>query len=258
MEKSINGTSAVNSSNSNHIVAFPGTVTTYNAPEEDPYVRLAKFHHWNEKGPKGVFDQKICEYLSETESVFVLGGTPYIYIGGVYRADPDGMRIKVMIRNLILPEFVTIGTINRVYKLFLMDKTVSDEEINLYPDFWICFRNGIYDPVAGKMIPYKPEYRVINQLDVEYHPQMPPAYGMVAEWLSSIMDEDDREMLLQYCGYCMTRSTREQKFLVIKGAAGSGKSTLIRLLENVIGDGNISNISLKVNPFLFSMMISLN
>lgn len=52
-------------------------------------------------------------------------------------------------------------------------------------------------------------------------------------------------MLLEYCGYCLTRDTRQQKFLILVGSGGSGKSTLIRLLETILGEDNLSHVSLK-------------
>jgi P4 family phage/plasmid primase-like protien len=42
----------------------------------------------------------------------------------------------------------------------------------------------------------------------------------------------------------MTKDTGQQKFLVLNGIGGSGKSTLIRLIENIVGSENISNVSL--------------
>ena len=66
------------------------------------------------------------------------------------------------------------------------------------------------------------------------------------EWLRFAVEEpDDREMLLQYFGYCLTRDTRQQKFMIITGAGGTGKSTMIKLLERIVGDENTCHISIS-------------
>ena len=52
-------------------------------------------------------------------------------------------------------------------------------------------------------------------------------------------------MLCQFSGLCLTRDTRQQKFLILNGEGGSGKSTVIRMIEKMIGAENISNISLN-------------
>ena len=210
---------------------------------------LDRFHLFNEKGRiKGVFDAEIFEYLKERENLFVIGSLPYVYRSGVYVADMSGAYLKTEIRKLIYPEMVKSSVIDRVHKLFLQDADlqIKADEVNRYPPEWICFRNGFFDPVSGDLIPHDPKYRAINQIPMEYHPGEQVSGVEVEKWLRFIVpDPDDREMLLEYCGYCLTRDTRQQKFLILVGSGGSGKSTLIRMLENMIGTDNISHVSLK-------------
>ena len=40
-------------------------------------------------------------------------------------------------------------------------------------------------------------------------------------------------MLLQFMGLCLTRDTRQQKFMILNGAGGSGKSTLVSLISRL-------------------------
>ena len=79
-----------------------------------------------------------------------------------------------------------------------------------------------------------------------YDPEAEVSGQAVEDWLRfAVADPDDREMLLQYAGYCLTRDTRQQKFLILNGEGGTGKSTVIRMIEAMIGSENISNISLS-------------
>ena len=210
---------------------------------------LSQFHHFNDKGlPTSVYDFRIYEYLSQRGDIFILGSVPYMYRGGVYRGDVSGANLKTEIRKLIYPELVKSTTIERVYRLFLSEKDiqVSYEDLNRYPQHWINFKNGFYDPLAQKMIPHDPKYRAINQIPHEYHPEAQLTGEEVERWLEFIVPQpDDREMLLQYMGYCLTRDTRQQKFMILYGSGGSGKSTVIKMIETMIGAQNISNISLK-------------
>jgi len=210
---------------------------------------LSQFHHFNDKGlPTSVYDFKIFEYLSQRGDLFILGGVPYMYKDGVFRGDVSGANLKTAIRDLIYPELIKSTTIERVFRLFLSEKDlqVSYEDLNRYPQHWINFRNGFYDPIAQKMIPHDPKYRAINQIPHEYHPEAQLTGEEVERWLEFIVPQpDDREMLLQYMGYCLTRDTRQQKFMILYGSGGSGKSTVIKMIETMIGAQNISNISLK-------------
>ena len=195
----------------------------------------------------GVFDYAIFEYLKAEHNIFVLGGTPYLYDGGVYVPDETGARLKTMIRELIYPAYIKSTTIKRVYELFITaaELQAAFEDVNQYPPHWINFQNGFYDTKTGRMEPHKPEYRAINQIPHEYRPEETPEGGAVEAWLRFICPEaDDREMLLQFMGLTMTTDVSQQKFLVLCGEGGSGKSTLIRLNEAMTGSRNVSNISL--------------
>ena len=209
---------------------------------------LSQFHHFKNGVPTSVYDLRIYEYLSQKGDLFILGGVPYMYKDGVYRGDVSGANLKTAISKLIYPELDKSSTEERVYRMFLnrTELQVSYEEINQYPQHWINFRNGFYDPVAQKMIPHDPKYRAINQIPHDYDPSAQLTGTEVEKWLQFIVPEkDDREMLLQYMGYCLTRDTRQQKFMILWGSGGSGKSTVNRLIDSMIGAENISNISLK-------------
>ena len=215
--------------------------------EED--LNLNQFHHLDKNGnATSVYDFRIYEHLIERGGILILGGVPYMYSGGVYRGDVSGANLKTEIRKLIYPEMIKSSTIERVYRLFLSeaDLQVTYQDLNAYPLHWINFRNGFYDPIEKRMIPHDPKYRAVNQIPHEYHPGARLTGDTVESWLRFIVPkDDDREMLLQFMGYCLTRDTRQQKFLILYGAGGTGKSTAIKMLESMIGLDNISNISLK-------------
>ena len=210
---------------------------------------LDQFHIINDKGKvTGVFDYEILKYLKKSQDIFVLGGTPYIYTDGAFKPDLSGAKLKTMIRELIYPEFIKSTTIKRVYELFTSDieLQVAADELNQYPVWWINFKNGFYDPVAKKMLPHDPKYRATNQIPHIYDPETKLKGTIVKNWLKYICETpDDIKMLCQFAGLCMTRDTRQQKFLILNGEGGTGKSTVIRMIDKMIGTDNISNISLS-------------
>ena len=202
----------------------------------------------NNKGvPTGVFDESIFKYIKGKQDLFVCGGTVYIYDGGYFKADASGARLKTMISKLIYPQFIKSTTLKRIYDRFLCDISleVSFEELNHYPAHWICFENGMYDCKEKRLLPHSPKYKAINQIPHEYKPGAVHEGKRTEEFLKFICPEpDSREMLLQFSGYAHTKDVGQQKFLVLLGEGGSGKSTFIRLMEASVGSRNLSNISL--------------
>ncbi len=149
---------------------------------------------------------------------------------------------------LTWPELVTIGRINRVYNLILADYrlTKKNEEVNQYPAHWINFKNGMYDPLSEIMKPHDPEYFSINQIPHEFDYNAQYRGTVVEKFLKGIFpDSQDREMFLAFCGYCMTADTSLQKFMIIIGVPGSGKSTAINLLIDAVGSESVSCITLQ-------------
>lgn len=215
----------------------------------DRKINLDQFHLLNKEGkPTGVYDFRIFQYLCEKLDLFILGSIPYIYQNGIYKPDLNGSRLKTEIRKLIYPQLIRSYTTDRIYKLFIdaAELQAEEKDLNLYPPHWIPFKNGYYDPIKRQMFPHSPSYKAINQLPHEYIPYKETEGKEVDKWLQFIAeDPEDREMLLQYCGLCMTRDVRQQKFMILNGSGGSGKSTLIRMIEHVIGEDNIASISLK-------------
>lgn len=217
---------------------------------DDSQPDLMQFHCMNDSGKViGVFDSAIENYIINNQKLFIYGGIPFIYRNGCFFPDWTKAELSTSIRDKIYDRLIKSTTIDRVYRLFLTDARIQKtfEEINTYPAEWICFQNGMYDPINKKMIPHDDKYYCINQVPYEYYPEMLPKAGINTEkYLNFICDgkQDTREMLLQYMGYSLTRDTRQQKFLILTGEGGSGKSTLIKCFEMLVGRRNISNVSL--------------
>lgn len=223
-----------------------GAVTEKRA--EGNTLDLSQFHLMNNQGiSTSVFDEAIFKYIKRQQDLFVCGGTVYIYDGGYFKADSSGARLKTMISRLIYPQFIKSTTLKRIYDRFLCDISleVPFEELNCYPAHWICFENGMYDCKEKRLLSHSPKYKAINQIPHEYKPDAVYEGKRTEEFLNFICPEpDNREMALQFAGYTHTKDVGQQKFLVLLGEGGSGKSTFIRLIEASVGSRNISNIGL--------------
>lgn len=206
-----------------------------------------KFHLLDGKGkPCGVFDDAILRYIKETQNLFFMAGTPYHYVHGTYVADFSGSRLKTLIRELILPRFIKSTTITRIYQLFAMDYELEKtyEEINQYPKYWIPFKNCMLDAKTGEVHEHKPEYYCINQIPWNFEPDKEYTGIETEKFFQSAMSREDRKTIFQFVGLCMTRCNF-QKFIMLVGGRGTGKSLLIRIVQYLIGAGNYSSVPLQ-------------
>ncbi|MCX4304090.1 MAG: phage/plasmid primase, P4 family [Clostridia bacterium] len=223
-------------------------VTITKIVENDP---LRQFHHFNGKDqskPTGVFDFAIFKYFKENYHVFICG-SPYLYTDGVYIRDANGTKIKKIIRDCLYEQFKKSRIINQVYNLiFEAEEFQLDfSEVNQYQKSWINFQDCMLDVNTMQKMPHDPKYFSINQVPYCYKDiEKAPKGKEIEQFLNSMIpDKDDRKMFLEFSGLAKTTDTSFQKFLVLLGAAGNGKSVLIRLIEASTGKMNTSNVAMQ-------------
>lgn len=214
---------------------------------------LNKFHRFNEQGKRiGVFDMEIVDYLIQTVPFFVLENTPYIYGSGCYHEDANGIRLKSHIQKLLYRDCIKATTIQGIYNLLVSQPQVQKRftDLNNQPSHWVNFQNGYFDVMEWKLIEHDTKYLMINQIPFSFYPDQAETVltggTHIRKYLDfSISDETDQQTFWQYLGYCMTTDTRFQKFLMIKGKGGTGKSIAISFIQHIVGSGNYASMSLQ-------------
>lgn len=223
----------------------------------------AKFLKINEKGKTtGINQNALFEYLMQTERIMIWKKKPYIYEAGRYICDSKGIRPGVIIQDriteLIQPDWRGGPTTDAVYKRIEKTRSVYREEINRHPTHWINFRNGMLDAKTGELHPHSPDFLSINQLPWDWDPNANDGQDVENFLNFALYKENARELFLEYAGLMMTTDTAFQKYLMLIGQGGNGKSVLLNLISNAIGDENLSMMKLdKItgNRFALTEMI---
>lgn len=214
---------------------------------QDTCMDLQQFHNYDENGKcTSVCDVAIVEYLMDTEDMFVIDGIAFVYENGVFKEDTNGIMLMNKIQACLYRNEIKAATIKRVYDLLIRQQALqsSFETVNNYPKWWINFKNGMLDVQEMKMHPHNPEYRSMNQIPHEFSFQPVKGENALKFLKEAVPDSGDRQMFYTYLGYCMTCDTSMQKFMMIKGEGGTGKSRLIALAEYIVGKPNYVNVSL--------------
>jgi P4 family phage/plasmid primase-like protien len=214
----------------------------------EEHIDYLKFCFLSEDGkPKGINHFKVFRAIKDSYHILIIGGTPFIYTNGVYLQDRSGARLKSIIRGYIFPDFIKSPLINNIYNLFLQDIELETniDDCNLQPKHWVCFLNGFWDCINERLEQHDPKYKCLNQIPHCFECYKDISGAVTDKYLFETYPKaDDREMLLQYFFYSMTAETKFQKFMVISSIGGTGKSTMLNLFNAVIGDENLSSISL--------------
>ncbi len=95
-----------------------------------------------------------------------------------------------------------------------------------------------------KTLPFSPDFYSCRRTTVPYDPEAQcPIFQ--EKLLAPCMDADDIECLQLYFGQCLLGRNRSQMFLMLTGTAQSGKSTLVNIIEAIIGRENCTELRLE-------------
>ena len=137
------------------------------------------------------------------------------------------------------------------------DKTVVDHvlfKINgmtyiercdfIHPVNLINMKNGTFDLKTNKLLPHSDEYNFQGILDIPYNKN-----AKCPKWESAlkgmIPDNEDRIRTQKWFGYQFIRENREQMAHGYFGKSGSGKSVILKILRDLLGEKNVTNFELQ-------------
>lgn len=128
------------------------------------------------------------------------------------------------------------GTVSSVLSLARSDQRLVVDADQWDSDFSVLNTpGGIVDLLTGEIRPTRHTDLVTRITEV------PPIPGQAPTWerfLSSVFLDDAAviDFIQSLLGYCLTGSTREQKLFFFFGKGSNGKSTLLDLVEWILGD----------------------
>ncbi|MEI8121781.1 MAG: phage/plasmid primase, P4 family [bacterium] len=110
----------------------------------------------------------------------------------------------------------------------------------------IHFANGMLDLSSSPpmLMSFHPDYYSRNICPIALDPEA-ECPRFIEELLRSALDEDDIELLQKWCGGVLLGRNPAQRFLLLTGTPGGGKSTLIEIIEKVIGEQNVAQLRTK-------------
>lgn len=121
----------------------------------------------------------------------------------------------------------------------------------VFPDatpMTINVQNGVLDLNTGELGPHRPEHHHRNQLTTTYD-----AASECPRWLQFLdevfsVDPDRQEkidFLQEWFGYLLVPSTAHQKMLWLFGPGANGKSALLEVMQDMLGEENSSSMMLS-------------
>ena len=102
------------------------------------------------------------------------------------------------------------------------------------PENYLNFTNGLYNIDTDVLSPHSPKDMMLEIQSLEYDPDAEcPAWE---DWLYSVIDADSVKLLQTFFGLAISNvpSDEYQQFLWLEGVSGTGKSTVMKVLSELI------------------------
>lgn len=184
----------------------------------------------------------LADNLAKNAKVIFAAEEYYVYIGGVYQPMAE-MIAQHMCQEKMLISETKMNQIIDAEKQWRLLVRKEIRELNVNP-YIINVKNGLYNVLEETLTPHSPENYSTVQLNVELDTtaKCPRFEKFLAEAMEGDMEQV--KLLQEILGYFLIPINKAQKCFVVVGAAGAGKSVLLRVLNEVLlGKENVSNVS---------------
>ena len=181
--------------------------------------------------------KRFIEYLLKECHAISLNESLFIYKDGVYT--DNKFLIKRSIDNIL--NNISTRDLNETISRLEIKAPIIDK---LSLPNKIVVNNGLLDIESLSLDSFTPNYICTNKIPVNYNPA---AYSKdLDKALNDICCNDPnlRLVIEEMFGSTLYRSNQFNKLFILNGSGANGKSTLLDLMRSMIGESNVSSISL--------------
>lgn len=124
---------------------------------------------------------------------------------------------------------------------------VPELQIDLTEEFWrgqmlINLVHGVYDIMRQELVPVRNEHKFDYVINIRYRPHCTLDDALTFKhYVETSVGMEQYECLMRVLGYCISSLTKGRKAFDFYGIGRTGKSTILNVLEAVIGGDLVSH-----------------
>lgn len=124
------------------------------------------------------------------------------------------------------------------------------------PEGWICVKNGYLNIFTRELEPHHPGRIFTTQVQVIFAPSKKCQHW--GRFLLEVTDlPTDPQAIMEMMGYCLMPGYPYQYLFILLGEGSNGKGVLLRVLTSILGEANVSHVTLHdlaTRPFAPSQL----
>ncbi|PNZ25243.1 hypothetical protein CD114_10915 [Mammaliicoccus sciuri] len=179
---------------------------------------------------------KFSKYITKKYHIITLDNTLHIYHDGIYIHD------ELKIKQHIINEIPTLKQ-TQIRETLEYIRLIAPVKDHASP-FFIPVLNGVYDFNSHTLVPHSPDIVVTAKFNASYEPKI--TSDIIDQALLTIADDDLEivQLFTEIFGYLLFKQNFLDKSFLLVGNGGNGKSTLLNMMANFVGEENVSSVSL--------------
>ena len=178
------------------------------------------------------------EWLINNYSIMRRDSLLYIYDENHYTSN------QTLIEQSMLKHIKSLTKTQRKEVLEYL-KLVAPEipEVNMYH---LITKNCIIDVRTMRVYPYSKDFFIPTLINVEFNKEV-TEHEDIDSFMERVCcgDQEIIDLIYEMIGYSLIPSAKFQKSFILYGDGSNGKSTLLDMVISIIGDYNISSLSMK-------------
>jgi putative DNA primase/helicase len=184
---------------------------------------------------------QIAEKIQKEKTLIYCNGY-YEYESGVF-LPVDEVKIKKFIKENLKDKFTQFKA-NEILHSLKVDISVGcPEELNATN--LLNLKNGMFNLDTLELISHSTEFKSTIQLPVNYNPD-----ANCFKWFETMRgifpdDIEKADLLQEFFGLCLTKDMSQEKALFMIGEGANGKSTILHILQQILGKRNYSSVPLE-------------
>lgn len=177
----------------------------------------------------------VADWYIGLQPVAVMNGELYRYDSGRYVRATEHFRRQVA---------VALGveyTPRRVADSLSCLLDTAPVIVDPFGDGYLNVKNGLLDMRTGALTPHTPSHYSTVQIPWDYNPEAtcPTIDRFLSEYAGRYV-----ELVWYMMGYTLMNTMRFEKSFILYGEGGNGKGTTLSLITHMLGEENVSNVSL--------------
>jgi len=143
-------------------------------------------------------------------------------------------------------EFVQLNTTGHFNALCKMIQPYQANVASESTAGLIHVSNGVLDlqGATPKLLPHHPKYPFRSSPQIKYDPKA-KCPKFLDNFLKVALTPEDIDLVQKYCGSMLLGPNMSHGILIIRGTAGGGKSTLVSIVEQIIGEDSVAHLRTK-------------